>query len=71
MTAASPSAAATDQVSEPVTTPSASPRPVRRPACIAVSAIASVAGPGLALATKAAERIRGRLIERDIVSARL
>ena len=51
-----------DQMSEPVVTPAATARPHHRPDDIDVPAIASVAGPGLALATSAASRTVRRLV---------
>ena len=59
--AANPAAAAIDQASDPVATPRESAIPIFRPALIDVSAMANVAGPGLALATNDATRMRGRL----------
>jgi len=58
----SPIAAQKDQISEPVVMPEASAKPCFLPDAIDVPAIASVAGPGLALATNAASRMRGMLM---------
>jgi hypothetical protein len=60
-----PRAAKTDQISEPVVIPDARDSPGALPEAIDVPAIASVAGPGLAIATRAARRIRGRFISRS------
>ena len=62
MTAPRPRAADVDQISEPIVTPDATASPHHRPDDIDVPAIASVAGPGLALATSAARRIVRRLV---------
>src|SRR5512138_369932 len=60
MTALRPAAAAIDQASDPVVTPAASASPERRPEAMEVPAMASVAGPGLAVAISAASRMRAR-----------
>ena len=62
ITAPRPSAADVDQMSEPVVTPDATASLLHRPDDIDVPAIASVAGPGLALATSAARRMVRRLV---------
>ena len=61
MIAPSPIAADTDHNQEPVVIPAAIAKPLRRPLLIEAPAIASVAGPGLAVEINAANIINGRL----------
>ena len=65
-----PSAAETDHIKEPDVTPAATARPDFLPAAIDVPAMANVAGPGLALATRAASKMIGRLMS-SMGSARI
>ena len=62
-----PSAAATDQITDPTAMPDAIGKPEERPDVMDVPAIASVAGPGLALAINAANIIKGRLASRTMI----
>ena len=62
-----PQAAAVDQVNDPVVIPDASAGPDFRPCAIDVPARASVAGPGLAVAAKAAARMSGRWISSNML----
>ena len=68
MIAPRPKAAEMDQMNEPAVIPDASASPDPLPEAIDVPAIASVAGPGLAAAKRAAIRIKDRLMSRSIVS---
>ena len=63
-----PNAAEMDQTKDPAVIPDAKANPDLLPDAIDVPAMASVAGPGLAPATKAAIKIRGRLISKGIVA---
>ena len=71
MIAPRPSAAETDHISEPAVIPEAKANPDVLPEAIEVPAMASVAAPGLAPATKAAMRIKGRLMSISISRALL
>ena len=71
MIAPRPSAAETDHISEPAVIPEAKANPDVLPEAIEVPAMASVAGPGLAPATKAAMSIKGRLMSNSISCALL
>ena len=56
-----------DGINDPVVIPDASARPDFRPCAIDVPARASVAGPGLAVAAKAAARMSGRWISSNML----
>ncbi len=60
ISAPSPKAAATDHRIDPVVTPAASASPFLRPDATDVPAMASVAGPGLAIAVKPASNIMNK-----------
>ncbi|MEO1952738.1 hypothetical protein [Thioclava sp.] len=62
-----PSAAATDQITASTVLPDAIGKSEERPDVMDVPAIASVAGPGLALAINAACKIKGRLASRTMI----
>lgn len=58
-----------DHMSDPVVMPDASANPARRPWAMDVPARANVAGPGLANAISAANRMRGRLMSKSTASS--
>jgi hypothetical protein len=62
MMAPRPKAAETDHIKPPVVMPDANASPDPLPEVIDVPAMARVAGPGLAAASSAANRMRGRLM---------
>ena len=65
--APSPNAAEMDQTNDPAVIPDAKANPHPLPDAIDVPAMASVAGPGLKQARRAANRISGMLISMGIV----
>jgi hypothetical protein len=67
MMAPSPNAAEMDQINDPAVIPDAKANPDPLPDAIDVPAMASVAGPGLKQARRAANRISGMLISMGIV----